>query len=513
MNQQRPHPVVLCILDGCGIGQESSTNAISVAHTPNLDKLAAEYATTVLDAAGESVGLPDGQMGNSEVGHLNIGAGRIVYQDITRISKAIKDGDFFKNAVLCEAMERAGKSGHALHLMGLLSDGGVHSSWDHIEALLRMAADNNVGRVYVHAFLDGRDVPPQSALNYIERLENTMKDLGIGRFATISGRYYAMDRDTRWERTKLAYDALVHGAGERAKDAAEAVERSYEEGVVDEFVKPTVIVQDGKPVGTIETGDSVVFFNFRNDRTRQLTRALTQAGFAEFEGVESLDLDFVCMTLYDPAFGLPVAFPKPMIVNTLADVLAANGKRQLHIAETEKYAHVTFFFNGQVEAVKEGEDRTLVASPKVATYDMQPEMSAYEVTDKVVEAIQSGRYDVIIMNYANCDMVGHTGKLDAAVRAVEAVDECVGRVTHAVFAAGGAVLVTADHGNADKMVDFETGQPHTAHTTDPVPFIAACSWHPRLRGRGLLSDIAPTILQLLGVELPKEMTGKTLIEG
>ncbi|MCL4499523.1 MAG: 2,3-bisphosphoglycerate-independent phosphoglycerate mutase [Chloroflexi bacterium] len=507
---KRPRPVVLCILDGWGLGEKNATNAVNAARTPNLDKLEADYPTTSLDAAGEAVGLPPGQMGNSEVGHLNIGAGRVVYQDITRISKAVKDGDFFHNEVLLDAVRRAKEGNRRLHLMGLLSDGGVHSSWDHVEALLKLAADSGVERLYFHAFLDGRDVPPRSALKYFSRLEEKMSQLGTGRVATVSGRYYAMDRDKRWERTKLAFDALTKGEGATASSAAEAVRQSYDDGVVDEFVKPTVILEEGNPVAEIERGDSVIFLNFRNDRTRQLTQAITQENFDGFDRGDWPRVHFVCMTLYDPAFNLPVAFPKPRIINTLADVLAANGSRQLHIAETEKYAHVTFFFNGQVEQAKDREERILVPSPKVATYDMKPEMSAYEVTDKVVKEITEDGFDFVVMNYANCDMVGHTGKLDAAIGAVEAVDECVGRLVHAALSVGGAVFITADHGNADKMLDFETGQPHTAHTTDPVPFIAVCPDKPGLRDGGILSDIGPTILGVMGIEQPEEMTGKNL---
>lgn len=512
MGLKRPRPIVLCILDGWGIGEKAPTNAISAARTPNLDYIEGAYPTMQLDAAGEAVGLPAGQMGNSEVGHLNIGAGRVVYQDITRISRAIKDGIFFKNEVLLHAMTEAKKGGRSLHLMGLLSDGGVHSSWGHITALLKMAADKGVERLYLHAFLDGRDVPPQSALKYLGWLKGEMADSGVGEVATVSGRFYAMDRDKRWERTKLAYDVLTRGEGETAADAEAAVEQSYDEGVVDEFVKPTVILRDGRPVATVKEGDSVIFFNFRNDRTRQLTAAMTQEDFTGFDrGPDWPRANFVCMTLYDPQFNLPVAFPKPDVKSTLADVLSAGGFTQLHIAETEKYAHVTFFFNGQVEKPKEGEERILIPSPKVATYDLKPEMSAYEVTDRVVSEIKAGRFDFIVMNYANCDMVGHTGKIEAAVRAVEAVDECVGRVVHISLEVGGAVLVTADHGNADRMVDFETGQPHTAHTTDQVPFIAVCSTKPKLRDHGMLSEIAPTILQLMGIEQPPEMTGKSLL--
>ncbi|MHB0976790.1 MAG: 2,3-bisphosphoglycerate-independent phosphoglycerate mutase [Candidatus Aquicultorales bacterium] len=505
-----PRPIVLCILDGWGLGKATSTNAVSVAETPNLDKLRALYPSTQLDAAGEAVGLPAGQMGNSEVGHLNIGAGRIVYQDITRISKAIREGDFFSNEVLLDAVRNGGQDGRSLHLMGLLSDGGVHSSWDHIEALIKMAADNGVTRLFVHAFLDGRDVPPQSALVYFDRLERYMSGIGVGKVASVSGRYYAMDRDRRWERTKLAYDMLVRGEGVTARTAEQAVVQSYDQGVADEFIQPTVIVQNDGPVAVLKDGDSVVFFNFRNDRTRQLTDALTQDDFDGFERHGRTRLHFACMTLYDPNFNLPVAFPKPQIVNTLADVLAARGKTQLHIAETEKYAHVTFFFNGQVEQPKEGEERILVPSPKVATYDMKPEMSAYEVTDRVVSEIERAVFDFVVVNYANCDMVGHTGKFEAAVAAVEAVDECVGRVVHAACSNGGAVFVTSDHGNADMMVDYETGQPHTAHTTDPVPLIAVCSRKEELRKPACLCDIAPTVLELMGVDQPPEMTGRSL---
>ncbi len=508
-----PKPVVLCILDGWGIGEPVSTNAIHVAKTPNLDKLESGYPTAVLDAAGEAVGLPAGQMGNSEVGHLNIGAGRIVYQDITRISKAIQDGSFFENGVLLRAISKAKKSGGAVHLIGLLSDGGVHSSWDHIIALLKLAKEKRVERLYFHAFLDGRDVPPRSALKYVDLLEGEMAKLGIGSIATVSGRYYAMDRDRRWDRTKLAFDALVYGKGDRAPDARSAILRSYDSGVTDEFVRPAVIAREGEAPATIKSGDSVIFFNFRNDRTRQLTRAITQEEFREFDrGPKRPRVFFVCMTLYDPAFNLPVAFPKPEITNTLSDVLAANGRRQLHIAETEKYAHVTFFFNGQVEEPKPGEERVLVPSPKVATYDMKPEMSAYEITDRVVDAIASTKFDFVVMNYANCDMVGHTGKLEAAIRAVEAVDECIGRVVHASLRAGGVVLVTGDHGNADRMVDLQTGQPHTAHTTDPVPFIAVCPGRRTMRKKGLLCDVAPTVLDIMGLAKPPEMTGESMFE-
>ncbi len=453
-------------------------------------------------------------MGNSEVGHLNIGAGRIVYQDLTRITKAIEDGSFFNNPVLKQAMTEGAKTGQRLHLMGLLSDGGVHSHETHLYALVEMAKMNGVKEVYVHAFLDGRDVPPDSGLGYVEKLESKLKEIGLGRIATVSGRYYAMDRDKRWERTKLAWDAIVEGRGETAPSGREAVRNSYDADVYDEFVKPTVIIDDlfdeGQPV--IRDEDAVVFFNFRPDRGRQLTRAFVMPDFEGFDrGPNPPATYFSTMTEYDATFPGPIAFPTKEIKNTLAEILSANGLKQLHIAETEKYAHVTFFFNGGVEAPETGEDRILVPSPKVATYDLKPEMSAYEVTDKVIEAIAGGKYDVIIMNYANADMVGHTAVKQAVIKAVESIDECLGRVVAAIEAQGGVALITADHGNADEIADTDTGLPVTAHTNNPVPFILISDRSYGLENGGILADIAPTILDLLGLSKPPEMTGKSLI--
>jgi 2,3-bisphosphoglycerate-independent phosphoglycerate mutase len=501
-------------MDGWADGLASSDNAISLAATPNFDAFLKAYPHTELGASGLDVGLPDGQMGNSEVGHLNIGAGRIVYQDLTRISKSIEDGSFFKNPVLLDAMRRAVKDGSRLHLLGLLSEGGVHSQAAHLYALVEMARQNGVTDAYIHAFLDGRDVPPDSGLESVEKLEDELKRIGLGRIATVSGRYYAMDRDQRWERTKLAWDAIVEGRGETAATAKEAVRASYDAGVFDEFVKPTVIVDDlfdeGKPL--FREGDAAIFFNFRPDRGRQLTRAFVVPDFNGFDrGPIVPDVFFATMTEYDKTFLSPVAFPPEEIKNTLADVLSRQGLKQLHIAETEKYAHVTFFFNGGVEAPEIGEDRILVPSPKVATYDLKPEMSAREVTNKVIAEIEKDTYDAIVLNYANADMVGHTAVKEAVIKAVETVDECLGRVVGAVLTRGGAILITADHGNADKIAEPGTGLPFTAHTTNPVPFILISEHKHGLRSGGILADIAPTILDLLGIPQPDEMTGKSLV--
>ena len=495
------------ILDGFGVSNNINGNAIVSANTPNIDGLFSRFPHSELVASGKAVGLPDGLMGNSEVGHLNIGAGRVVYQYLTRITKSIHDGDFFNNRVFIEAIENVKKHDSSLHLMGLLSDGGVHSDNTHLYALLKMAKEHGIKKVYVHAFLDGRDVPPKSALGYIEHAESKMKELG-GEFATISGRYYAMDRDKRWERVEKAYDCLTSGKGENAESAILAVENAYERGETDEFVTPTVIVKDRAPVSVISDNDSIIFFNFRSDRAREITRAFIDPGFTEFKRMAYPDTYFTCFTRYDEKFNVPVAFPPEQLKNILSGVLSQHNIRQLRIAETEKYAHVTFFFNGGEEAPFEGEERVLVPSPKVATYDLQPEMSAYKVTEKMEEAILSGKYDVIVLNFANLDMVGHTGIFEAAVKAAEAVDECVGRVFSAVEKAGGIMMVTGDHGNAEKMMD-ETGGAHTAHTTDPVPFIF-CEKGVNVRN-GILADIAPTILDLLGIEKPDEMTGKSLI--
>lgn len=513
MEGRVPRPVVLIVLDGWGLREADEGNAVAQADLPVYRRLCRTYPTTRLEAAGEAVGLPAGQMGNSEVGHLNLGAGRIVYQELTRISRAIADGSFFANPVLLEAVEKA-KTNGALHLMGLVSDGGVHSHLDHVFGLLDLAGRHGLKRVFLHAFLDGRDVPPASALTYLARLEDYCRNGGVGRLATVMGRYYAMDRDKRWERTARAYRALVYGEGERARDFREGVERSYARGVTDEFVAPLVLEDEAqRPVATVRSGDAVIFFNFRADRARQLTRAFVDREFGGFDrGKAHPCVHFVCLTQYDVTIEAPVAFPPELPRHTLGEVLAAHGKKQLRIAETEKYAHVTFFFNGGVEAPNPGEDRILIPSPKVPTYDRRPAMSAFEVTAAVLEQIEADRYDVIVMNYANPDMVGHTGQLQATIEALEAVDTCLGRVVEAVLARGGVVLITGDHGNAEMMLE-EDGEPHTAHTVSLVPFILVSEAHRggRLRPRGALRDVAPTILALLGLPPPAEMTGQSLI--
>lgn len=506
-------PLVLVILDGWGLREEKEGNAIALARKPNMDRLWGEYPHTSLKTSGEDVGLPEGQMGNSEVGHLNIGAGRIVYQELTRISLAIREGHFFENPVLLEAVEHVRRRDSSLHLMGLVSDGGVHSHIDHLYALLELARDQGLRRVYVHAFLDGRDVPPANAREYIVPLEDKMAAMKTGRIATIMGRYYAMDRDRRWERTERAYRAMVLGEGLRAGSALEALARAYERGETDEFVQPTVIEDgEGRPVARVKEEDAVIFFNFRPDRARQITRAFVDEEFSGFERPGGrLGVYFACMTMYDKTIDAPVAFRPQVLVNTLGEVLSYHKLRQLRLAETEKYAHVTFFFNGGVEAPNEGEDRLLIPSPKVPTYDLKPEMSAPEVTDAFLQKLAEEKYHVIIMNYANPDMVGHTGVLDAAIKAIEAVDHCVGRVVGAVLERRGTVLITADHGNAEVMLD-EKGEPHTAHTTNLAPFILV---NDELRGAALrpgrLEDVAPTILHLLGIEKPAEMTGNSLL--
>ncbi|MDP1809300.1 MAG: 2,3-bisphosphoglycerate-independent phosphoglycerate mutase [Actinomycetota bacterium] len=503
-------PVCLIILDGFGVAPVGRTNAVTVADKPNYDAYTAMYPHTTLNAAGTDVGLPAGQMGNSEVGHLNIGAGRIVYQDLTRIDKAIEDGSFGANPVLIEAVDKAKAGGAALHLLGLLSDGGVHSHNTHLYALLKLAKDRGLEKVFVHCFLDGRDTPPRSALKYVKDLEDELAVIGAGKIATVSGRYFAMDRDNRWERTLAAYQALVNGEGARAESATAAVEQSYEDGANDEFMQPTVI--DGVD-GRIEAGDSVIFFNFRADRARQLTAALTQPGFDGFErGPAPPKVFFVCLALYDIDYKLPAAFGPEPLDNILAEVISARGLKQLHIAETEKYAHVTFFFNGGIEQPYPGEDRILVPSPKVATYDLKPEMSAPEVADKVVAAVDSGSYDFIVVNFANCDMVGHTGILTAAVRAIEAVDRAIGRVVEAVRRRGGAVIITADHGNSEQMAETD-GKPRTAHTVNRVPMIyISDDRDAALKSGGRLADIAPTILTVMGIPVPPEMTGTSLLD-
>jgi 2,3-bisphosphoglycerate-independent phosphoglycerate mutase len=499
-----PAQVVLVILDGWGCGPEAG-NAIHAARTPNIDKLRQKYPAALLAASGSQVGLPEGQMGNSEVGHLNIGAGRVVYQDLTRISKDIVEGGFFVNPALIAAMDAAASSGGALHLLGLLSDGGVHSHLDHIEALLRMARDRGAEQVFVHPLLDGRDVPPQSAQEYIYWLEQACREIGVGSIATIGGRYYGMDRDKRWQRTELAYRALVFGEGLRSESAAKAVEAAYADGVTDEFVLPTVI----NPRGAIKSGDSVIAFNFRPDRMRQLTRALTDEDFPWFSRKEGLKVHYLCMTQYDETITAPVAYPPETLENTLGQVISALGLRQLRIAETEKYAHVTYFFNGGEEKPMPGEERLLIPSPKVETYDLQPEMSSEPVTAAVCSNIASQDFSLVVLNYANPDMVGHTGNFAAAVQACEAVDRCVGRVWAATEAAGGAMLLFSDHGNADLMIDA-LGKPHTAHTANPVPLVLAWPGVEAISD-GALCDIAPTVLDLLGIAQPREMTGKSLI--
>ncbi|TDA65862.1 MAG: 2,3-bisphosphoglycerate-independent phosphoglycerate mutase [Clostridia bacterium] len=511
-----PRPLVLIIMDGWGISDEPEGNAICQADLPHYRRYWQEYPHTCLEASGEAVGLPAGQQGNSEVGHLNLGAGRIVYQDLTRISLAIREGSFFTNPVLVQAMEMARRPGKALHLMGLVSDGGVHSHLDHLLALLRMAVRHGVERLHVHAFLDGRDVPPASAGPYLAAVEEKLRDLGRGDLASLMGRYYAMDRDKRWERTARAYGALVAGDGHQAVSAAAGLEAAYARGQTDEFVEPTVITGgSGQPRGLVRPGDAIIFFNFRADRARQLTWSLVDPDFTAFVRPGGfLAPRFVCMAEYEATIPAPVAFPPDNLANTLGQVMSQAGLRQLRLAETEKYAHVTFFFNGGVEEPNPGEDRLLIPSPRVATYDQQPEMSAYQVTEAALERIVTGTYDVIIMNYANADMVGHTGYLQAAVKAVEAVDACLGRVVEAVLDKGGVVLLTADHGNAEKMIEAETGEPHTAHTTNPVPFIliGGQAGGVTLRSGGALRDVAPTMLGLLGLPQPREMTGRTLIK-
>ena len=503
-------PLLLCILDGFGwVPQETYGNAIAAAKTPYFDKLFASCPFTTIGASGMNVGLPDGQMGNSEVGHTNIGAGRIVYQELTRITKSIADGDFFENEALVSAMRSAKENGKALHLMGLLSDGGVHSHNGHLYGLLEMAKRMGLTKVYVHAIMDGRDVPPDSGLGFIKELQAKLASLGVGTIASVTGRYYAMDRDNRWDRVEKAYAAFVYGEGNHGTPV-EVMEKSYAEGVTDEFVVPAVTCEGGR----VAEGDSVIFFNFRPDRAREITRTFVDDAFTGFaRRYGRFPVHYVCFTQYDATMpNVSVAFRPQVLTNVLGEYLAKNGKTQLRIAETEKYAHVTFFFNGGVEAPFKGEDRALINSPKVATYDLQPEMSAYLVADECVKRIESGKYDVIILNFANCDMVGHTGVFSAAVKAVEAVDECAGKVIDAVLAAGGAVLLTADHGNADKMYDPDPEHPFTAHTTNPVPFLVAGLGDVKLRQGGVLADIAPTMLKVMGLPQPEEMTGKSIIE-
>lgn len=507
MAKLKKGPLALIIMDGWGMGDpKDKSNAIEAANTPVIDGLLAKYPHTELLCSGGAVGLPDGQMGNSEVGHTNIGAGRVIYQELTRITKAIREGDFFENEALRAAVDAAKAKNGALHLMGLVSPGGVHSHIQHLYALLELAKRAGLKQVWVHAFLDGRDVPPSSAIGYIHELEMKIRELGEGRIATVSGRYYAMDRDKRWDRVAKAYEAIAHAAGVRAASAEEAILTSYKADITDEFVVPAII---GNYKG-MRPEDSVIFFNFRPDRARELTHAFTDQTFEGFVRDEKLRPVFTTMTQYEAGMQVQIAYPPQSIEHTLGEVIESQGLTQLRIAETEKYAHVTFFFNGGVEKPYRGEDRILVPSPKVATYDLQPEMSAVEVTDKVVAAIQSGKYDFIILNYANGDMVGHTGIMNAAVKAVETVDTCVGRFVAAIRAAGGSVCITADHGNAECMADPVTGEPFTQHTTNPVPFIVVND-EVRALHPGRLCDIAPTLLTLAGIAVPKEMTGKPLL--
>lgn len=506
-------PTVLMILDGFGINENPKGNAVAMANTPVIDGLKRDYPWVKGYASGLSVGLPDGQMGNSEVGHMNMGAGRIVYQELTRISKEIEDGDFFNNESLKLAFANAKKNNSAVHLFGLLSDGGVHSHITHVYGLLEMAKREGVENVYVHAFLDGRDTPPTSGITFVSALEDKMKELGVGKIASLSGRFYAMDRDNRWDRVEKAYRNLTEGNGVQATSAKEAMQASYDNDVTDEFVLPTTILENGAPVAVIKDGDSIINFNFRPDRAREITRTFCMDDFDGFDRGARKNVTYVCFTEYDVTIpNKEIAFKKVELKNTFGEFLAANKKTQARIAETEKYAHVTFFFNGGVEAPNEGEDRILVNSPKVATYDLQPEMSAPEVCDKLCEAIESGKYDVVICNFANPDMVGHTGVIEAAVKAVETVDGCVGRAVESVKKMDGVLFICADHGNCDMMIDYETGEPFTAHTTNPVPFIlvnADPSY--KLAEGGRLCDIIPTLIELMGMEQPKEMTGKSLL--
>ncbi len=504
-------PIMLMILDGFGANDNKDGNAVELANTPNIDKLMKKYPTATGYTSGLSVGLPEGQMGNSEVGHTNIGAGRIVYQELTRITKSIEDGNFFSIPEFIEAIDNCKKHNSKLHIMGLVSDGGVHSHIRHLYGLLEMAKRRDFEDVYVHCFLDGRDTPPSSADGYIASLEEKIREKGVGKIASLSGRFYSMDRDKRWERVQKCYDALVNGKGNKAGSAIKAIEASYQKEVFDEFVEPTIICNGETPIAQIEDNDSVIFFNFRPDRAREITRALVDKDFDGFQ-TKPLNLYFVCFTNYDETLpNVKIAFKKEPLVNTFGEVVSKEGLTQLRIAETEKYAHVTFFFNGGEEKQYQGEDRILVPSPKVETYDRKPEMSAYEVTDKVVDAIKSEKYNCIILNFANPDMVGHTGNLEAAISAVEAVDECVGKVVEAMLEKDGTILITADHGNAEQMIDYKTGDPHTAHTTNPVPLILVSNEEKYKIKSGKLADLAPTLLELLGIQKPEEMTGESLL--
>lgn len=507
-------PVVLMVLDGYGLNEKTEGNAIAQANTPVMDKLMKECPFARGNASGMFVGLPDGQMGNSEVGHMNIGAGRVIYQELTRITKSIEDGDFFENAELLAAMENCKKNQSDLHLYGLLSDGGVHSHNTHLYGLLEMAKRNGLSNVYVHCFLDGRDTAPTSGKGFVEELQSKIEEIGVGKIASVHGRYYAMDRDNRWDRVEKAYNALVMGEGNTADNAVDAVQASYDDGNNDEFVIPTVIMENGAPIATIKENDSVIFFNFRPDRAREITRTFCDESFDSFTRKKGfMPLTYVCFTDYDETIGNKlVAFKKQNISNTFGEFLAANGKTQLRLAETEKYAHVTFFFNGGVEEPNKNEERSLVKSPAVATYDLQPEMSAPEVGERLNAAITSDQYDVIVINFANPDMVGHTGVIEAAIKAVERIDACVGAAVDAVKKVDGCLFICADHGNAEQMIDYETGAPFTAHTTNQVPFILVNYPEAKaLREGGALCDIAPTLIEILGLTQPEEMTGESLI--
>ncbi len=503
-------PSALIILDGWGINNSDLGNAIKQAKTPNMNEYVTKYPCTSIKTSGEYVGLPDGQMGNSEVGHLNIGAGRIVYQELTRITKSIKDGDFFKNEELLKAINNSKENNKNLHIMGLLSDGGVHSHIDHLKGILDFAKKEGLEKVYVHAILDGRDTDPKSAVKYIDEIESYMTEIGVGKIATVSGRYYSMDRDKRWERVELGFNSMVLSQGETANSAKEAVEKAYNDDKTDEFVLPTVILKDNSPIAKIEENDSIIFFNFRPDRARQITRSIASKEFDGFKR-DYIDTVFVCMTQYDITIKeVNVAFKPQKLSNTLGEYLSDKGIKQLRIAETEKYAHVTFFFNGGVEDANEGEDRCLIPSPKVATYDLKPEMSAYEVTENLLQRLDEDKYDFIVLNYANPDMVGHTGVIDAAVKAVETIDECLGKIIDKIVSLGGNAIITADHGNAEYMRDKD-GNIVTAHSTNEVPCIFVTDEEVKLRDGGRLCDLAPTLLDNMNIEQPEEMTGDSLL--
>lgn len=504
-------PTALIILDGWGQSSSTTGNAVAMAKTPNFDRLLETYPHTLIGASGMDVGLPDGQMGNSEVGHLNIGAGRIIYQELTRVTKSIADGDFFENQAFLKAIENAKAKGSKLHVWGLLSDGGVHSHINHLKALIKLAKDQGLDNIYVHGFMDGRDTSPTGGVDYVRTLEAYMDEIGFGCIASLSGRYYAMDRDKRWERIEKAYDALVYGKGNFAASAVSALEKSYEDGVTDEFVVPTVILEAGEPVATVKENDSVIFFNFRPDRAREITRAIVDVDFDGFERTYFKTF-YVCLTQYDITIkNVEVAYKPQTIENTLGTYVSNLGKQQLRIAETEKYAHVTFFFNGGIEAPNKGEDRILVPSPKVATYDLMPEMSAYKITEKLLAALDEDVYELIILNFANPDMVGHTGIIEAAVKAVETVDECLGKITDKLLSLNGNFIVTADHGNAEEMLTAE-GKPMTAHSTNKVPCIIGGTSATDLEMDGRLCDLAPTLLTMMGLEAPEEMTGHSLLK-